>query len=249
MKVSVISPSIRAGGLDIVKQCLDKQTLKAFEWIVGTNYPFDGATKNVGTTPKTKKLYWTLNRDYNKLLRECRGDIVVSWQDLIWAPVDALERFYYWYKEKGPKWCVTGVGDLYAKLDELNKPIISVWSDPRKSGKEKHGDTYECYPVDWEVNFCSAPLKSYQDIGGFDEELDNLGFGMDNVSLCERMDDLEYRFWIDQSLECRGIKHPRHRDWDKYHTMHGAYSARKEQLKEERIWPTLSYLKPQQKKS
>lgn len=239
IKISIITPTIRPELIKINKLCLKKQTFKSFEWLIGS--PFD---PKIGIWVKDdfKGGYWSFNRIGNKMLRKARGELIVSYQDGIWCDQNALETFYYWYTTKGPKWCVTGVGDLYSALDERNKPIISVWSDPRKSGREKNGDTYECYPVDWEANFASAPKKMFYDIGGFDEGLDKCGVGMDNVSVVERADALGYRFWLDQSLECFGLQHSRRKDWDKKHNMHGNYEERKKELKIGGIWPILPYL-------
>ena len=238
IKISILTPSIRLGLLHINNQCLKKQVFKGFEWLIGSSF-----NPKMGTWVKDnfRGGYWSLNRIYNKMLKRAKGELIVSYQDGIWIPNDALEHFYDWYTTKGPKWCVTGVGDLYSALDERNKPIISVWADPRKSGREKNGDAYECYPVDWEANFAAAPRKMFYDIGGFDEELDKFA-GMDNVSIVERADELGYRFWIDQSLECFGLKHNRRKNWNQQHAMNGPYEQRKKELKMGGIWPTLNYL-------
>ena len=244
LRVSCITPSIREDGLEVVRRSLDKQTLPRgrWEWIVVSPFKYHQADKWVEDPPKLKNDFWVLNKAYNKAIRASGGELIVSWQDWIWAPTDALEKFLFWFDKKGDKWAVTGSGHQYQRLNEFLKPVIQVWDDPRRSGMKKHGEAHECFPVDWEINFASAPKKAFYDIGGFDEGLDSLGFGMDNVSVCERMDKLGYRFWIDHSIECRGVKHGRHKDWDKYHNMHGNYEKRKSVLLDKGDWPKLNYL-------
>lgn len=244
MKISVLTPSIRPEGLKIVSKCLERQTFphNEFEWIIASPGETDllPNSKNIGII-SGKKGFHTLNRDYNRLLKKSRGELIISWQDYIWAPPDTLEKFWYWFQEKGAKWCVTGVGDIYCSLDEFSKPIVKVWSDPRKSGRTTYGDNYECFPVDWELNFCGAPLEAFKSVGGFDEKLDFTGFGMDNVSVAERLDESGYKFLIDQNLECRGLQHSRHKDWDKHHNMHNAYNSRKLELIASGTWPKLDF--------
>jgi len=248
LKISVISPSVRKAGLKVVARSLERQSFpqEDWEWIIVS--PFDpeifSMDKNwywIEDPPKNKGDYWNLNKAYNAALRKAEGQLIISWQDWLWAKEDALEKFWFWFKEKGDKWAVTGSGHQYQRLDEFGKPIIQIWTDPRRSNATKNGGAYECSPIEWEINFASAPRKAFYDIGGFDEGLDKMA-GMDNVSICERMDELGYRFWIDHGLECRGIKHGRLPEWDKMHAMHGFYEQRKKELKLQGKWPVLGYL-------
>jgi hypothetical protein len=244
--ISVLTPTVRPELVEINRKSLEKQDFKDFEWIIGT--PFPEKFKHIKDAvivkdpPKRDGDFWVLNRAYNEMLKKAKGELIVSYQDGIYCDSDALSTFWFWYKEKGPKWCVTGSGNIYSKLDDFGKPVVQVWSDPRRAAIPKEGQVYEVYPVDWEINFASAPKQAFYDIGGFDEELDRLGFGMDNVSVCDRLDAAGYKFWIDHGLECRGLKHGRLPDWDKYHNMHGNYEKRKNELIDKGIWPKLSYL-------
>lgn len=237
MEISVITPTIRPEGLDIVHKALQRQTFRDFEWLVGSPFksPISGSK---WVKDDFKGLTWTLNRIYNKMLREARGELIISIQDYTFFDPDALEKFWFHYKNN-PYSLVSGVGnkysDVYPELGEV------VWKDIRINNK--YGSFYECYPVDWEANFASAPKQAFYDIGGYDEYLDNY-FSMDNVSVVERIDALgKYKFFLDQTLNSYSLTHGRPGGWDKKHAMHGAYKKRKEELIKSGKWPYLDYLK------
>lgn len=247
MKVSIVTPTIRKEGLNILRRCVSCQTYKPIEWLVGS--PFDPEI-SFATWVKDdfKGGYWTLNRIYNKLFAQATGDIIVTWQDFIWAPRDGIEKFVDALSEMGEKSVVSGVGDQYERINELGQPEVKIWSDPRKS--LKHGSFYECYPNDAEWNWCAFPKKAVYDIGGMDEGLDFLGYGGDQLQAVERMDALGYKFYLDQTNESFTLRHGREdfggqKDWDKKHViLNGEYDKRKWELSRQNKWPTLEYLKP-----
>lgn len=240
--ISVITLTTRPEGLKIVQDCLQKQTFKDFEWIVSSPQHVEikgfKIDQLLSDPPKNEKDVWTYNKALNKAIKQATGDSIVFYQDNIWIPSDALEKLVFWNETKGNDWCITGIGDIYLQVDKWGKPLMKVWSDPRK---KDYKEAYEVNPEDWEMNFAFCPRKLLLEIGGADEKLDEY-FGMDNISICERLDQLGYRFWIDQSLEIRGIFHERNSEWDKKHAMHGAYEKIKQEWIERKIWPRLPYL-------
>lgn len=240
VNISVITPTIRPEGLALLDKCLKKQTFLSYEWLIGSPFKPKVDFKHRWVQDDFTGGVWTLNRIYNKLIREAKGELIVSIQDFIWFPYDTLEAFWFWYKEKGDKWCTTGSGHIYDQLDKYLKPYNMIWEDPRRQGMRKHGSNYECMHEDCEANFCAWPKQMFYDVGGWDEQLDFTGYGMDNLSVSERANDLGYRFWIDHTIECKGFRHERPKDWDNKHNMHGAYNKRKDELKG--VWPKLSYL-------
>lgn len=247
MKISVITPTTRPEGLKIVRQSLDRQTVQDFEWIVIAPHSVNIKGIEVDTLlsdpPKQEGDVWTYNKAMNKAIKQAQGDYILFFQDNIYAPNNALEKFLFWIKKLGDNFCITGVGDQYLNVDKWGKPLMKVWTDPRRKVNK---NAYECYPEDWEMNFAFCTKKAIYDIGGFQEDLDQY-FGMDNISVCERLDDLGYRFWIDQSLEIRGIKHDRSEKWDELHAMHGGYIELKEKHIKGGTWPKMKYLKQPQK--
>lgn len=262
MKISVITPSIRPDGLEVVAAALSKQSFQDWEWVVCGPYKVKlkamdlwqkYGTEDSGfvlrplTDPEKKEGdMWTLNQVHNKMLKHSKGELIVTWQDWIWAPEDALEKFWFWHEYYKGKALVTGVGDQYGEVDENGKPTIKVWNDPRKGGSQTNGSHYEIFPQDWEANFAMFPRQAAYDVGGWDEGLDRW-YGMDNVSFVQRVDALgKYKFYIDHDLECRGYKHERvvpQKEWDKNHAMfEGRYEKRKQELKEKDLWPKVGYL-------
>lgn len=242
MKVSVITPSIRKEGLSVVKKSLENQTFRDFEWLIGA--PFDPEI------PETKWVrddfvggFWSLNRIYNNLFNTAQGDIIVTWQDWIYAEPDAIEKFVQNVEQTGG--VVSGVGDQYALVGKWGKPRIKVWSDPRKKSTNSF---YECWPNDAEWNFCAFPKQAIIDIGGMDEQLDFLGYGGDQLQAVERMDAVGYKFFLDQTNESYTIQHDRgdfggQKNWDDNHVLfNGKYIDRKRELINSGEWPKLNYL-------
>lgn len=230
MTVSVITPSVRPEGLNILAKCLKRQTYRDNEWLVcapsalGDKIHKDA--KFIPEPPLNKGDVWGFNKAMNALIKEAKGELIVSIQDFIWFPPDALEKFVFHYKDLGA--CVSGVGHIYSpEIDVMGKPYNRVWTDPRI--REDHGSIYECFPQDVEFNFCAIPKQAFYDIGGMDETMDQK-FGMDNVDAVFRMDKVGYKFYLDQTNECRGIKHGRPEGWDEKHWMH-TFNDRKTKTK------------------
>jgi len=236
-KISVITPSIRKEGLKLVSKALKKQTFRDFDWWVGAPFPpLEEINYDYWILDDFKGGFWSLNRIYNKLIEHSRGELIVSWQDYTYAKPDALEKFWFHY-QNNPRAIVTGVGNKYK--DESWQ--VKIWQDPRE--RNDQGSFYECYPNDIEFNFCAVPREAFYQIGGFDEKMDFLGYGMDGISVVERLDALGWKFYIDQTNKSYSLKHGRPKGWEKYNLLHGGYIKRKKQLIEKGKWPVLDYLK------
>ena len=245
MKISVITPTIRPEGLALVRASLEKQIFKDFEWLIGSK--FDPEIKEAKWVKDDfKDGYWSLNRIYNKLIKEANGELIVSLQDWIAIDSDGLEKFWISH-EKYPDAIISGVGDQYESIDKLGKPSIKIWSDPRK--RLDQGSFYEVFPADAEFNWCAFPRKVAFAIGGFDEKLDELGVGGDQLQFCARLDAMGYKFYIDQNNESFTIRHSRddfggEDKWNKNHVLfNGKYDEEIVRLKTEGKWPRLDYLK------
>lgn len=83
MRISVVTPSIRPEGLEVVKECLSRQTFTDFEWLteIGLGKVHD------------------LNQAYNRMLRRAKGELIVFYQDFIMIPDDGLEKFWNEYQK------------------------------------------------------------------------------------------------------------------------------------------------------
>lgn len=249
MKITIVTPSIRKEALQIVSGAVSRQTFRDFEWLVGSPFvpklDVDNIPNFKWVKDDFKKGFWSLNRIYNKMFKEAKGEIVVSLQDSIWVSSDALQKFVDNMESIG-KGIISGVGDQYEKMGEF-RPEVKIWSDPRKT-TNNYGSFYEINPCDNEWNFCAFPRKYIFDVGGMDEELDFLGFGMDGYQVNERWDALGYKFFIDQTNESFTVRHDRsvfggEENWNKNNNLtNGKYEERKIELIRKDKWPNLSYL-------
>lgn len=245
MKITVVTPTIRREGLEIVRKSLLKQTHKDWEWLIGS--PFDPQiSEATWVEDNFDDGYWTLNRMYNALFRKASGELIVSLQDWIWVPKDGLEKFWTNYEETNKKAVISGVGDQYETVNKWGKPEVKIWSDPRKN--DKHGSFYECFPNDAEWNWCAIPFSAIKEAGGMDEHLDCLGYGGDQLQICARIDELGYQFYLDQTNESYTVRHGRdsfggQENWDANHVLfNGKYDARIQELKRAGKWPCVGYL-------
>ena len=166
MKISVITPSIRPKGLEIVRESLLNQDFKDFEWLTDIN--------------------WTgkhdLNASFNRLIKRSNGELIVFLQDYIKIESDGLQRFWEAYKRE-PKFYTAPVG----KTKKIDYSDVS-W-DWRKN------NYVETNEQSWEIDWGCAPRNALFDIGGFDEELDQY-WSCDNVNAGYRAGLKGYKFEI-----------------------------------------------------
>jgi hypothetical protein len=222
--ISVITPTTRQGGIELLEKSLGRQTFKAFEWLISSpNDIKSDMAINIQDPPKKTK-YWPLNAVYNNLVKKSHGELLVSYQDFIAIPPDALEKLWFYYQQN-KKSCVTAIGDIYTSLS----PDIKVWEDPRRVSRV--GSSFlACLPAEIEFNFCSIPRSAWLEVGGADESLDFMGYDPVNINVIDRISLLGYETFKDCSLEVKGIKHEAHPlDWDEKLTVFGVYGKRKEE--------------------
>lgn len=254
MDISIITPTIRKDGLDVVRKAVSKQKFDGtFEWLIGS--PFDPEIPEATWVKDDfEGGYWSLNRIYNKLFRQAQGELFVTWQDWIYAPPTGLAQFWHSYKQTDS--IVSGVGDQYESVNKWGKPEVKIWSDPRKAFKHPSGSTfYEIFSNDCEWNWAAIPRIYIYEVGGMDETLDFLGFGGDQLQICERMDAMGYKFYIDQTNESFTIRHGRESyggedRWNGKHVLFSitdsgltVYDERRLILQAAGMWPKLDYLR------
>ena len=243
-KISIILPTNRPGGLEHAKASLPRQTFQDFEVLVGS--PFEPGFGR-WVPDDFKGGFWTLNRTYNRLYNEARGELVVTLQDFIWVPPDGLERFWNTYERT--RGLVTGIGDQYDRVGLDGSHDKACWHDPRKGwtgfapiGSDSIGKNVvqTLRPLSHEWNWASLPKSAILAAGGMDEEMDFIGFGCDNTSAVERMFEMGYPFYIDFANEVFCQQHGRVLNWEKHHTLYGNYSRRKNELQKTGNWPVLT---------
>ena len=223
VSITVIIPTIRDASLN--ERCLKRQTFKDFETIIQRP-----------TRPKPEGYFYQLNYDYNQAVKKAKGELIISYQDMIEIRPDCLERFWEHYKTNA-KAIVGAVGDQYSSFD----PPVKVWIDPRK--RLDQGSFYECLEEDVEYTLCSIPKQAIFDVGGFDEYFDHYP-AISEKELNARMYKAGYKFYLDQSIEYRAIHHPRMTDnWDEKYNEGCIYYAKcLEEIKEGKRL-TLDFLK------
>lgn len=245
IKISVITPTNRLGGIDIAYKSLKKQTFKDFEWVlvdshcdnrrkIVDKYVKDMNFIHINEPPKKKGSLWNLNAAYNQGFRWSKGELIISYQDFIWLPGDGLQKFWDLYQEY-PDTFISGIGNKAKYPDKIdNKGYITLWNKPYKGrptgiseldnrvdgGKELIDSNYSFF----ELNWSSFPREAVDKLGGFDEQLD-YHYGGDNVHFALRASLLGYKFKVDKSNECIGFNQdalfPRPDDWEEKHVNKG----------------------------
>lgn len=172
IKISVLTPTIRPNGLKVIQECLAKQTITDFEWLVEVGIPGKGHD---------------LNASFNRMIRRAKGEIIVFYEDYTKILDDGLERFWKAYKEYPTTLFTAPLG----KVNEWgNKPTWD-WRSWRQN--DGQNDYTNCLPRSWEIDWGMAPKSILYDVGGFDEEFDKY-WSADNLSVGIRADLKGYNF-------------------------------------------------------
>lgn len=171
MKISVLTPSIRPQGLEIVRTGLLTQTFTEFEWLTEI-----GLGKH------------DLNAAYNRMLKRVTGELIVSLQDYILIRPDYLEKWWKAYLENPDTFMTAPVG----KVDDLNYSSKPVW-DWRAYRNDETKNIRDCEWNCWEIDNGAAPMEALYTIGGFDEALDG-HWSADNVNVGCRAQLAGYKF-------------------------------------------------------
>lgn len=171
MKISVLTPSIRPQGLDVVRIGLLHQTFKDFEWLTEI-----GLDKH------------DLNSAYNRMLKRAQGDLVVSLQDYMLIRSDFLQKWWDAYEANPKAFMTAPVG----KVDNLQYSGEIKW-DWRAYRNDETTNIRPCEWNCWEIDNGAAPLDALKAIGGFDEALDGY-WSADNVNVGCRAQLAGYEF-------------------------------------------------------
>lgn len=158
-RISVITPSIRPEGLDVVRATLAAQTFTDFEWIPKLSIP--------GPIPD-------LCRAFNEAVRESKGELIVFLQDFIKIAPDGLERMWKFYQQYPRTGITAPVGQT------MDWQSVEWDWRPHVESKE----LLQFYQ--WEIDWGAVAREEIVAVGGFDEDYDS-GFGWENVDLAARM--------------------------------------------------------------
>jgi len=104
--------------------------------------------------------------------------------------------------------------------------------------------------VEW--NWCAFKKQTIEFVGGFDEGMDFLGFGMDGYQVNERINEAGGHFFLDRANESYTIRHDRsahggQEEWDKNNLLsNGGYQKRRKELQKQDQWPIVDNSKVNQ---
>lgn len=163
MQISVLTPSIRKEGLEVVEKTLLAQTFRDFEWIPLYDAP--------GQKP-------SLCKAMNTGLRRSTSDLILFIQDYIQLPEDGLQRILEAHKRYPTAAFTFPVGKSDV-LDYKREAIRWDW----RFGRDK--DAQIPYS-EWEIDLACIPRGFITMVGGFDEDYDD-GFGWENVDMAYRL--------------------------------------------------------------
>jgi hypothetical protein len=237
-KVSIVCPTIRIPGLKILETALKNQDMQDFEFLIGSREKLNNLTiPFIWVEDDFDGGVWSMNRIMNAMIMKAQAPLIISWQDYTYSKYDTLSRFLTHFEQE-PNVLVGAVGNKYKTVyPELG---AMVWADPRE--RSDQGTYYKTGFENIEWNLSSCPKKALIDIGGFDEVLDFLGFGMDGYGVGERINMLGgYDFALDQSIKSYSVVHNRPIDWEEKGAIHGPYQERQKYYLQN--GPVLSYLK------
>jgi hypothetical protein len=184
----------------LAEKALSRQTFQKFEWILQEK------------TPTKEGNCWSLNHDYNLLIKKAKGRLIVSLQDFTYIEPTCLEKF--WFNREH---IVSGIGNKYSSDDWL----VETWHDPREKSVSFHEVPFN--EIEW--NLCSIPAQALYDIGGFNEEMDKW-YGLDGFDVVRRISQLgKYKFYLDETIRSYSLEHDRPKDWDKNNWLNRDYSS------------------------
>lgn len=224
MKVSVVMPTARYGGLDILHESMKHQTFRDFEVLVVDELHRKEVIHDLGynyVEPPISRpgMWWNLDASLNKAIRQAKGELIVQLNDYVYVPPDGIQKFVSRHTQE-PNGLISGVSDQYlAPPSDDPKGLYSVWntplgipggqkvfSDPRKEANNQ--GFYLTIPLLFEGNWCAYPRQAWVDVGGYDEAFD-AGWGYDNVEFAERTTFYGYHVFLDTENEVQCWSHIR----------------------------------------
>lgn len=132
-----------------------------------------------------------LNKAYNRLIRRTTGEMVVSIQDYTSFKPDLLSKL--WNDSELETFYTVDVGHNDGMDTEWD------WRHYRKGGNIQFMEMELCCAV--------MPRDALIDVGGFDEELDTMTWGFDNVNLGLRIGMKDYQMKVHPTAEAIQFKH------------------------------------------
>jgi hypothetical protein len=201
--IDILTVTKRTGWYDIALASIKKQDMDVHWVIVDENMTpqdehqtltMDGErfimTTFLSAPPKTRVS--NLNASLNKGLRFCQTDHVIFYQDFIVLQQNCFDDLLD---------MSTALDDAFVGTVTKNPPGHA--DDPRYLGLDC---LRPAIPDEWEANVAIAPMRAINQLGGFEEELDN-GWSWDNVHLARRALMLGFTFYVDEGNRPQLLNH------------------------------------------
>lgn len=220
VKVSIILPTFRMGGLDLTKYSLLGQSFKSFELILVDELYSQRKDKvkeyfkgiNLKHIPPFRvNNYFSSATSRNTGILCAEGELLVFTNDYTWLSPDCIERHWNAYSDLKGKYAITGIHTIMDGLKPVNPNLLYSFGTEVKSkpgGKitfvddraqfrgEKLLEYYEINPSVVYADNTSILLGAALELNGFDTHFDG-GVGFLDVNFFTRASLLGYKVLMD----------------------------------------------------
>lgn len=237
MKIAVITPTYRYGGLDVNFASLLAQKTPPDTWIIADDLYFQRrdiveeivlGSSDIGLNhfrprEKPEGYFSDLANIYNEMMErayEDGCDLAVSAQDYLWMPPDGIERFA---KEFDENRLLTGSCSLSydPEPDLVAKPegLWTVYRDHYPGTRPERiwwrdvrldihsPGLHRCDPIQWELNWAAIPTALWAEGARFPEHYGR-GIAHENIAFAVQAAlDLGTETWIDVENHAIGLPH------------------------------------------
>jgi hypothetical protein len=218
-KISVITPSYRPDGLEMLWHSLKTQTMPHtdFEWIVCSPFHYQRATRWVQDPQKNPGDLYGYHKAINALIKESDCELTIWVNDMSILYPDVLEKFWKHYLEE-PMNLYCGLANPGIKEFD---PITKYWPDVRwdyvKDEKIRPSNL-----INFDTALSGIPKKALDTIKYpyIAPEYDQFACWGDRELLVNLIKQ-GYKLNIDSTINFTGISHyghPEFPDWDKRFT-------------------------------
>lgn len=222
--LSVVTPTIRLEGLDVVWDCLQRQDYRNWEWLISVPeqlhtalalWARDKDRVRVSIEPTERADFYQLNKAWNDLALRAHGQAIVSVTDWLWFADDVLHKLAQRYMAFGDH-AIISVPTSHVAADQTAEYATApiTWVDYRLLRAPDCSDLPELDPSAMELNLTMVPRKTFLNVGGMDESYDQVA-GMSEKELAYRMKASGVALLLDKRLQARAIEHAKEwPDWD-----------------------------------
>jgi hypothetical protein len=208
-QLSIITPTIRPQGLPMVWECLKKQTVQKWEWLIGAPasmldeirslLPNDRRIRLFAEPERNPDDFYSLNRTWNMLVHEAQCEPLVFLVDWIWFPDDMLAKLAPYPGG------VSGFGHHYKEI--VNDKPEELWLKDQRDPTTQN-------VLAMELACAKLPRSAILEVGGFDEKYDKVA-ALSEKELCARLHKLGVPMQLNPALEYRNWTHPKEwPNWD-----------------------------------